>query len=99
MSGARSAETNCHLPAEMSVSDIREQMLPAKSRKAIRSITSVALSSLRAKVRESERIAVQKDKVLHSACVAESGLVLLHHILCELDVAARVCQGCRAYAW
>ena len=48
----------------MSVPDIREQMLPAKSRKALGLLPSVALSSLRAKARESERIIHQEIEVL-----------------------------------
>ena len=43
---------------ETTVTDIREQMLPAKSRKALGSLPSVALSSLRAKAHELERITV-----------------------------------------
>ena len=42
-------------------------MLPAKSRKALRSLPSVALSSLRAKARESERLRLQEIVVV---CVA-----------------------------
>ena len=41
-------------------------MLPAKSRKALGSLPSVALSSLRAKARESERIAVHEIELLFS---------------------------------
>ena len=48
---------------EATVSDIREQMLPAKSRKALGSLPSVALSSLRTKARRSKRNIMQEFEV------------------------------------